>query len=95
MAGARAELNEVTIMINKILTDGRMVDDILNDVVEPILGDTPVSVQLNAALVKMASKEDVNALRSDLDVLRKEIEKLAELVGDVSVSEQINTAFKI
>jgi len=77
-------------MIDKILANARTVDEILSDVVEPIIGDTPVSVQLNAALDKMASKEDVQAIRIDVDIIKKEIEKLLALVGDVSVSEQIN-----
>lgn len=70
----------------------RTVNDILNDIIEPIVGDTPVSVQLATALNGMASKEDVDALRSDLKALCKEVEKLTELVGDISVSEQINMA---
>ena len=68
----------------------RTVDEILNDKIELIIGDTPVSVQLATALNDMASKEDVNALSTELRALRKEVEKLIELVGDVSVSEQIN-----
>lgn len=62
----------------------------LSDTIEILIGDTPVSVQLATALHGMASKEDVNALQQDVRELRKEIEKLIELVGDVSVSEQIN-----
>lgn len=66
----------------------------VNDILEEIVGDTPVSVQLATALNGMASKEDVNVLRSDLNALRKEVEKLIELVGDVSVSEQINMVIR-
>ena len=73
-----------------ILLNSRTVDEILSDIVEPIIGDTPVSVQLATALNGMASKEDVSALRSDLNALRKEVENLISLVGDTSVSEQIN-----
>ena len=62
------------------------------NIIEEIIGDTPVSVQLATALDRMASKDDVKALRSDLDALRKDIEQLIKLVGDVSVSEQINNA---
>ena len=70
----------------------RTVNEILNDIIEPIIGDTPVSVQLATALNDMASKKDVNALSSELRALRIEVEKIIELVGDISVSEQINMA---
>lgn len=76
--------------MDEILANARTVDEILADMVEPIIGDTPVSVQLATALNGMASKEDVNALSTELKALRKEVEKLIELVGDISVSEQIN-----
>lgn len=68
------------------------VKKIIIDVAEEMIGDTPVSVQLATALNETASKEDVSALRSDLDAIRKDVEKLIELVGDISVSEQINMA---
>lgn len=74
------------------MANARTVDDILNDIIEPIVGDTPVSVQLNAAIDKMASKEDVQILTAELIALRKEVERLSELVGDTTVSEQINIA---
>ena len=70
----------------------RTTDEILTDIIEPIIGDTPVSVQLAMALDGMASKEDVLALNKELVELRKELEKLTLLVGDLSVSEQINMA---
>lgn len=66
------------------------INEMIRDMVEPIIGDTPVSVQLATALSGMASKEDVSALRADLIALRKDIERLTELVGDIPVSEQIN-----
>lgn len=74
------------------MANARTVDDILNDIIEPIVGDTPVSVQLNAAIDKMASKEDVQILTAELIALRKEVERFSELVGDTTVSEQINIA---
>lgn len=70
------------------------VEEMLRNMIEPIVGDTPVSVQLSTALSGMASKEDVNALRSDLNALRKEIDNLIALVGDTPVSEQINMAIR-
>ena len=68
----------------------RTVNEIFTDIIEPIIGDTPVSVQLATALNGMASKEDVRMLQSEILILRKEIENLIALVGDISVSEQIN-----
>lgn len=79
-------------MIDEILANARTVDEILSDMIEPIVGDTPVSVQLNAALNKMASKEEVEDMRIDINVLKKDMEKLMALLGDTSVSEQINMA---
>lgn len=77
-------------MVDEILANARTVDEILSDIIEPIVGDTPVSVQLALALNDMASKEDVKALSTELRALRKEVNKLMELVGDISVAEQIN-----
>lgn len=81
-------------MTDAILSNARTVDEILSDMIEPIIGDTPVSVQLAAALEQAASKEDMSKLRSDLDALRKDVETLIELVGDTAVSVQINTAME-
>ena len=78
-------------MISKLL-DKSEIENIISNITEEIIGDTPVSVQLAMALSKMARKEDVNALRADLNALRNEIENLIALVGDTSVSEQINMA---
>lgn len=69
-----------------------MMESRITEIIESIVGDTPVSVQLAMALGKMASQEDVDALRVELFALRKEIENLAALIGDISVSEQINMA---
>ena len=68
------------------------IEKIIADITADIIGDTPVSVQLNTALSNMASKNEMLALRKEVNALRNEIEKLIELVGDTSVSEQINMA---
>lgn len=68
------------------------IEKFIINVVEEIIGDTPVSVQLNTALSGMARKEDVDALTEEVKKLRKTIENLNTLVGDTSVSEQINIA---
>lgn len=75
--------------MEKILADTRTM---LSNMIEPIIGDTPVSVQLSTALDGMASKKDVEALSAELRALRREIEILADLVGDIPVSAQINMA---
>ena len=66
------------------------VENIIKNVTEEVIGDTPVSVQLATALRGMSRKEDVDTLRAEVIALRKEIERLADLIGDMSVSEQIN-----
>ena len=78
--------------MDKILSNARTVEEMLVDIVEPLIGDTPISVQLSTALNGMASKEDVLALRKDVNKLCREVEKLMELVGDIPVSAQINIA---
>ena len=55
------------------------IEKIIGEVTEELIGNTPVSVQLATALNGMARKEDVSALRSDLNALRKEVEKLIDL----------------
>lgn len=78
--------------MDEILVNSRTVTDMLGEIIAPIVGDTPVSVQIATAISHLANKEDVNALSAELKALRKEVEKLIELVGDISVSEQINNA---
>lgn len=63
-----------------------------NEIVSELIGDTPVSVQLNAILGMMANKEEVETLKQEIIALRKEIENLSGLVGDTPVSQQIYEA---
>ena len=59
------------------------------------MGDVPVSEQLGAALNHMAPKEhthDNYATRAEVEILRKQIDLLLDLVGDTSVAEQISIA---
>lgn len=62
--------------------------------IDSILGDVPVSVQLAAALERMAPKEHTHdyATRTEIEELNRKLEKLMDLVGDASVSEQIQIA---
>lgn len=64
----------------------------INEMVSELIGDTPVSVQLNAILGMMANKEEVETLKQEIIALRKEIENLSGLVGDTPVSQQIYEA---
>lgn len=70
----------------------RLIENMLMDIINPIIGDTPVSVQIVEALRHVARQDDVSMLSSELSALRKEVDRLTELVGDVAVSEQINMA---
>ena len=70
--------------------------DILNRI-DSLIGDTPVSEQLNVALNRMASKDHEHAgyaTKEEVQELKQKIDMLLELVGDVPVSEQINAAIK-
>lgn len=69
----------------------------MNDILEEIIGDVPVSEQLNSALSRMAEKDHVHeeyVLRSEFESLRRIVDDLIDLVGDESVSIQINNAIK-
>lgn len=66
----------------------------MNDILEEIIGDVPVSEQLNAALAYMATKDQVHELYAEIEFLKQEVENLIALVGDESVSAQINNAIK-
>ena len=65
------------------------------EVIENIIGDTPVSVQIAMALDKMAEKEHEHheyALRDDVEDLKRKIDMPIGLVGDRPVSDQICSA---
>lgn len=65
------------------------------DTLDSLIGDTPVSEQLGAALERMALKDHTHsdyATRDEVEDLKRKIEMLMNLVGDMSVSEQIYAA---
>ena len=67
----------------------------ISDTLDSLIGDTPVSEQLDMALARMAPKEhfhDCYASREELEELQRKVEILMDLVGDMSVSEQIYAA---
>lgn len=70
--------------------------DTFNDF-DGIVGDVPVSEQLSTALAHMAAKDhthDEYATLAEVAELKKQVEKLFDLVGDTSVSEQINMSIE-
>lgn len=68
----------------------------MNNTIDNLIGDVPVSEQLAAALERMAQKDHVHdyATRDEIEDLKKKIDLLMDLVGDTSVSEQIQNAIK-
>lgn len=69
----------------------------MNDIIEEIVGDVPVSEQLNAALSRMAERDHAHeeyVLRSEFESLKRVVDDLIALIGDESVSAQINNAIK-
>ena len=67
----------------------------IGEAIDNIIGDTPVSVQLNTALSQMADKDHVHenyVTREEFYALKQDVETLISLIGDTSVSEQIAMA---
>lgn len=76
---------------------GDNMERMISDTIETLIGDTPVSEQLGAALSYMAPKEHVHCdyiTRKEYEILKKQVELLIELVGDTPVAEQISLALK-
>lgn len=70
------------------------MDPSILETLAPIIGDTPVSVQISAALEPMASKKYVHDNYVTLDDFEELKRQLEALVGDTPVSEQISAALK-
>lgn len=68
----------------------------MNDTISTLIGDVPVSEQLAAALERMAPKDHAHdyATHDEIEDLKKKIDLLMDLVGDTSVSEQIQNAIR-
>lgn len=69
----------------------------LTDTLDTLIGGVPVSEQLGAVLQRMALKDHNHneyATHDEIVNLKEKIEMLIDLVGDTSVSEQINAAIK-
>ena len=83
--------------MTNVLLARNEIEKLVSDVTETIVGDTPVSVQLNAALSQMAKVNHVHeeyVNREEYNKLKEIVEQLLTLVGDTSVSEQIAAALK-
>lgn len=63
----------------------------MNNTIDNLIGDVPVSEQLAAALERMAPKDHTHdyATRSEVEELRRKIDMLMDLIGDTSVADQI------
>ena len=68
----------------------------MNDTISTLIGDVPVSEQLAAALERMAPRDHAHdyVTHDEIEVLKKKIDLLMDLVGDTSVSEQIQNAIR-
>ena len=69
----------------------------IGDAIDSIIGDTPVSLQINYAVSQMASKDHVHedyVPRVEFESLKRDVEALIALVGDIPVSEQIVNAIE-
>ena len=65
--------------------------------IDTLIGDVPVSEQLAAALDRMATKEHKHEnyiTCEEFEKLKQVVENLVDLVGDESVATQINNALK-
>ena len=66
------------------------------DNIQALIGDTPVSVQINNAMSFMAPIDHTHdyAPYEEFIALKRVVDQLIELVGDTPVSQQINNAIK-
>lgn len=67
------------------------------DVIDSLIGDTPVSVQISDAIYHKAERDHEHeeyALLDEFEKLKEIVDQLVNLVGDTSVAEQINAAIK-
>ena len=69
----------------------------MNNTIDTIIGDVPVSEQIAAALERMAPKCHEHkdyASRNEVEELKRKIEMLMDLIGDTRVADQIAMALK-
>lgn len=73
------------------------MEKMINNAVETLIGDTPVSIQLATALSYVAQKDHVHenyVTRAEYEALRRQVDILLELVGDMPVADQIGAAIR-
>ena len=68
------------------------IKEIINECMRELIGDTPIPCQLDVALRDKADTTEQINLQIKLNALEQEVERLANLIGDTSVAEQIYTA---
>lgn len=68
----------------------------MNNTIENLVGDTPVSEQIAMALEHVAKKNHTHdyATSAEVEELKQKIEVLMDLVGDTRVADQIAMALK-
>lgn len=67
----------------------------MDNTLDNLIGDVPVSEQLAAALERMAQKDHTHsdcATKKEVEELKRKIEVLMDLVGDTRVADQIAMA---
>ena len=69
------------------------IKEMINECMQEFIGDTSVQRQLDVALGYKANADEYQSLQEEVYMLKKEVQKLTELVGDTSIAEQINAAF--
>lgn len=70
--------------------DAKVTGDAIREL-QALIGDTPASEQISAALNNHDHKN--YASLEEFNELKKIVMQLCDLIGDTAVSEQINTAF--
>ena len=89
-------MSDITLSLRRVAENSKDVGDMIDEISQ-IVGDVPVSVQLNDALSQMASKNHIHedyVPRAEFDALKNQVMEIIALVGDTSVSAQIANAIE-
>ena len=85
---------DMFLTLRNLAGSSEAVSEAINDI-EKVVGDVPVSVQLNNALSEMSRKDHIHdeyVTLKEFNQLKQIVEDLVNLVGDESVAVQINNA---
>lgn len=84
--------------------NGLTIDELIITYIQPIydklgaieatIGDIPVSEQICVALNSAADKMITQKLSEEINIIKRKVDNLIDLVGDTSVAEQISMAIK-